>query len=181
MKELTAFAGQNWLITPTAAAVGETPPRRIQDQTWLLVLSGVAIADIQGNSQAQWLRETASMRPDLRGPLNHVINRHGIPRPPGTEDANYFIRFRVEQWAPYAALSSMFNRGASLNSGFAVDVWRPNPFDNATDIFTNAPVNNLFSGIQADVAVRDIDAIIHRLSYHITLLGQIVFVPLVIL
>ena len=121
------------------------------------------------------------MRPDLRGPLNHVINRHGIPRPPGTEDANYFIRFRVEQWAPYAALSSMFNRGASLNSGFAVDVWRPNPFDNATDIFTNAPVNNLFSGIQADVAVRDIDAIIHRLSYHITLLGQIVFVPLVIL
>jgi hypothetical protein len=31
-----------------------------------------------------------------------------------------------------------------------------------------------------DVAVRDTDAWLYRLSYHITLIGKIVFVPIII-
>jgi hypothetical protein len=175
MKEVTAFAGQNWLIIPAATAANETPPGRIQDQKWLLVLSGVGITDIKGNSTALWLHETVSMRPDLNAPLHYAINRHGIPRPPGTEGGTYWIGFQVEQWAPFATLSSIYNQGQSINSGFAVDVWRPNPFGTGTDAFTNAPLNNLFLGIQVDVAVRDTDAWLYRLSYNITLLGKIVF------
>ena len=175
VKEVKAFAGQNWLITPAATAANESPPKKIQDQKWLLVLSGVAIVDIRGNSTAQWLRETVSIRPDLQGPLHYAINRYAIPTPPGFDGLNYFSRFQVEQWAPFAALSSIYNQGQSINSGFAVDVWRPNPFQTGTDAFSNVPLNNLFSGIQVDVAVRDTDAWLYRLSYNFTLLGKIVF------
>jgi hypothetical protein len=76
----------------------------------------------------------------------------------------------------FASLSSIFNRNESINSGFAVDTWRPNHFGSGTDVLSNQHVNNIFSGINVDVAVRDTDAIIHRLGYNITLLGKIVFI-----
>ena len=69
MKVLTDFAGQNWLITPAALAVGENPPLNIHEQKFLLVLSGVVIANLEGNS-AQWLYETLSFLPDMGGPQN---------------------------------------------------------------------------------------------------------------
>ena len=180
MIEATNFAGQNWLITPAATAVNQAAPGRIQDQMWLLVLSGVVIVDIKGKSGAQWRRETVSIRPDLNGPLQFAVAKFGIPTPPGSVGANYWMGFKVEQWAPFAALSSVFNEHESVNSGFAVDVWRPNPFASGQDSFSGATHTNLFSGIQVDVAVRDTDAWLHRLSYKITLLGKIVFGPIVI-
>ena len=70
MKVLTDFAGQNWLITPAALAVGENPPASIHDQKFLLVLSGVVIANLEGNSSSQWLHETLSFIPDMAGPQN---------------------------------------------------------------------------------------------------------------
>jgi hypothetical protein len=70
MKVLTDFAGQNWLITPVALAVGEPPPANIHEQQFLLVLSGVVFANLQGNSGSQWLRETLSFLPDMAGPQN---------------------------------------------------------------------------------------------------------------
>ena len=165
------FAGQNWLITPAALGVNERPPATIADQKFLLVLSGVVILDLEGNSGSQWLRETVQINPVLLQPLNHAINRYNIPTP----TASHTPRFQVEQWVPHAALSSMFNREHSVNSGFAVDLWRPSPFQTDTDVVTNASFGNVFNGIEVDVAVRDVDAIIHRLSYHITLLGRIRF------
>jgi hypothetical protein len=77
-----------------------------------------------------------------------------------------------------AGISSIFNAGSSNNSGFAVDVWRPNPFSTVTD-FSNTQVNNIFEGVQVDVAVRDSDAWLYRLNYNITLRGKIVFSPLI--
>ena len=74
------------------------------------------------------------------------------------------------------SLSAIFNQGQSINSGFAVDAWRPNHFGSGTDVLSNRPVNNLFSGINVDLAVRDTDAWLYRLGYNITLLGKIVFV-----
>ena len=59
--------------------------------------------------------------------------------------------------------------------GFAVDTWQRNPFVHGTDVFTNTPVGNLFDGINVNVAVRDTDAILPRVSYHITLVGKIFF------
>jgi murein DD-endopeptidase MepM/ murein hydrolase activator NlpD len=180
MIEATQFAGQNWLITPAATAVTNAPPANLHQQLWLLVLTGVVIIDLKGDSAAAWRHETVSIRPDLNGPLQFAINKHGIPTPPGTNGLNFLTFFKVEQWAPFAALSSIFNQNQSINSGFAVDVWRPNPFGSAPDSFSPVPHTNLFSGIQVDVAVRDTDAWLFRLSYEITLLGKIAFGPIIL-
>jgi hypothetical protein len=76
----------------------------------------------------------------------------------------------------------MYNKGQSVNSGFAVDVWRPHHFVTDTDVITNQTINNCFSGIVVDVAVSDIDAYFYRISYHITLIGKIRFgQPIIIL
>jgi len=177
MKVLTDFAGQNWLITPAALAVGENPPASIHDQKFLLVLSGVAIANLEGNSTSQYLHETLSFLPDMAGPqnsgpLNWAIGRFGIPRPPN-QDAT--VAFSLEGWAPFVSLSSIFDQDQSINAGFAVDVWRPNHFTTGTDAFTSQPVGNIFTGINVDVAVIDTDAWIYRIGYNVTLVGKIVF------
>jgi hypothetical protein len=168
MKEIDTFAGQNWLITPAALAVDEAAPRNISGQKWLLVLSGVAITDFKGNSPAAWLAETLMIRPDVSSPLNHAVDKYSIPKP-GT------VKFQVEQGIPFAATSSIFNQNQSVNSGFSVNVWRPAPYDTGIDASSGAALNMLFTGIAVDVAVRDNDAWLYRVSYHITLLGKIVF------
>jgi hypothetical protein len=162
------IVSQNWLITPAALAVGEQPPAKINDQKWLLILSGVVIADLKGNSAAQWLHETLFFLPDIDAPLNWAINNFSIPNPGGA------ARFSLVEWAPFVSLNAIFNEQESINSGFAVDGWRPAPFDSETDV-SNQLVTQLFTGIHVDVAVRDIDAWIYRISYNITLLGKIVF------
>ena len=162
--------------------MGEPPPHSIHDQNWLLVLSGVVIADFKGNSSNQWLRDSLSFTPDMAGsnnsgPLNWAISRFSIPTP---QNSSYFTAFSVEEWAPYASLSSIFDQDQSVNAGFAVDVWRPSPFTQGTDVLSNLTVGNLFTGIIVDVAVRDTDAWIFRINYNITLLGKIVFIENVI-
>jgi hypothetical protein len=179
MSFLTDFAGQNWLITPAALAANEPPAADIRDQKWLLHLTGVVNANLKGNSTNQWLHETLSFKPDTDGPLNYAIDRHSIPRP-SADGASFGIQFSLEQWAPFASLSSIYNQGQSDNSGFAVDVWRPTHFESGPDMVTNQTVGNLFTGIDVDVAVRDTDAWIYRLSYHIVLLGKIVFIGSII-
>lgn len=177
---LTTFAGQNWLITPAPRALNQPPPASAADQMFLLVLTGVAIADLKGASASQWRRETVGLYPDLTGPVQYAIDHYGYPLPPGALGNQYLPHFQVEQWAPFAALSSMLNEGESINSGFAVDLWRPNPFATVTDS-SGTQRQNIFTGVQVDVAVRDSDAILHRLSYSIVLLGRIVTVENLIL
>jgi hypothetical protein len=174
--ELTQFAGQNWVITPAALAAGENPPASIHDQKFLLVLSGVVMANLEGNSTSQWRQETVSFLPDMAGPqnsgpLNWAIGRFGIPKPPG----NFAVGFSLEEWAPFASLSSIYDQHQAIDAGFAVDVWRPTHFAQGVDAFTLLPVNNIFSGLNVDVAVRDTDAWLYRLGYNITLLGKIAF------
>lgn len=172
MIEATNFAGQNWLITPTPAPNNQ--------KKFLLVLSGVVIIDLKGVSEQNWRREQISIRPDMVNPIKHAITQNGVTTPPGTLGSTYFAGLDVDQWVPFAAPSSMFNRNVAHNSGHAVDTWRPNPFGNGTDLVTNQPYARFFSGINVDVAVRDTDAFLHRLSYHVTLLGKIVFGPIII-
>ena len=185
MQYLTDFAGQNWLITPAALAVGENPPKDIRDQKWLLVLSGVVISNFKGDNSGGWNQQTVSFIPDMAGtddptstsgPLNWVISQYNIPRPPGTVGTQYLIRFSLEEWSPFVTLGSIFDQAQSINAGFAVNDWRPNPFDSGTDAVTGQTVNNIFTGVVADIAVSDSDAWLYRLNYNITLLGKIVFI-----
>jgi hypothetical protein len=168
---VTGFAGQNWLITPAALAHGEAPPPSIAAQKWLLVLSGVALLDFKGTTTADWRRDTLLIRPDVNAPLNHAITRFNIPHPP-----NQLVMFQLEQWSPFAAISDIFDQNQAVNAGFAVTNWRPNPFLTQTDAVSGGQLTQLFSGILVDVAVRDSDAFLRRVSYNITLLGRIVSV-----
>lgn len=196
MKTLTEFTGQNWLITPAALAIGQQQPANIHDQLWVLVLTGVVKADFKGNSGDQWLSDTLSFLPDMSGPQQHgtsgplawAIDHFHIPKP-SAPPVSYAILFSLEEWAPFASLSSIFDQNQSINAGFAVNTWRPSPFLSTgsqpgtgglgNDLLTNQPVAKIFNGITVDVAVRDADAQILRIGYHITLSGRIVFPAIV--
>jgi hypothetical protein len=174
---LTNFSGQNWLITPAALAVGEPPPASIHDQKWLLVLTGVVVADLEGNSTSQWLNANLSFLPDMAGPnnsgpLNWAIGQYGIPRPEGQ---NYGVGFVVDEWAPFVSLSAIYDQAQSIYAGYAINVWRPNHFATGVDAISDAQVGNIFTGVNADVSVSDTDAWILSLGYNITLRGRIVF------
>jgi hypothetical protein len=97
MIEVTSFAGQNWVITPAALAVNEAPPATIKDQKFLVVLSGVAMLDLKGNSTSQWRQETVLILPDIQAPMLYAINRYGIPTPPGANGLNYSTALQLEQ------------------------------------------------------------------------------------
>lgn len=170
MQYATDFAGQNWLITPAALAVNEPAPSGIAEQKWLLTLSGVVIPNLKGGAANDWLRETLLISPDTSGPMEYATARFGIPRP----DHSHPV-FTVEQWAPFGGISSIFDQDNIGNAGFAVDTWRPHPFRLLRDV-NGRDVTNVFSGVQVDVAVRDLQAVLHRVSYHFSLLGRIRFV-----
>jgi len=141
-----------------ALAVGEHPPANIHDQKWLLVLTGVVIANLKGNSASQWLNANLSFLPEMAGPsnsgpLNWAIGQYAIPRPAGQ---NYSIGFALDEWAPFVSLSAIYDQAQSIDAGYAVNVWRPNHFATGIDAFTNTPVGNIFTGSMsmAGVALR---------------------------
>jgi hypothetical protein len=185
---LSTFSGQNWLITPAAPVAPDLhQPRSFFNQTWFLVLTGIVEADLKGNSTSNWKKETVTFLPsgllypsDLdsppagEGPLFWVLNQYGIPRPPLHE---YTVCFSLQEggWAPFVALSSIFDQGQSVNAGFAVTQWRPTHFMQGVNYQTNTAFDHIFTGITVDLGVRDTDAFIYKLSYNITLLGRIVF------
>jgi hypothetical protein len=167
-------AGQNWLIVPAALAVNEAPPPSISDQRWMLVLSGVFIPNLQGTLVNDWRRETLTLVPDTNSPLEFAISQFSIPVPQNPNNPPVPV-FNLDGWVPFAAVSSNFADNTS-DAGFAVDVWRPTPFVHAIDVVSGQPVTNIFAGIDVDVAVRNNEAFLYRVSYYITLVGKIVFV-----
>jgi pimeloyl-ACP methyl ester carboxylesterase len=167
--------GQNWLITPAALAVGEPQPASIYDQRWLLVLSGVVEVDVKGASTSQWLNDTIDFLPDLAGPLQWAVERWNIAQPQTPYER---LAFALDEWAPSVSLSSIYDAHESIDAGFAVNAWRPTPFQTGADVHLAPPfdlVGNIFTGLRVDVAVRDDDAFLLRISYNITLLGRIIF------
>jgi hypothetical protein len=182
----SSFAGQNWLITPAALAVNEAKPATIADQRWFIQFSGVGILDLQGNNFDDWRREVLVIFPDVDAPLQFAISRHGIPVPTSSF-GRVSPAIVVEQMVPYAAISSAFEQDprpigtqvSHTDFGFAVDDWRPNPFFSTTDVH-DQPVSNIFTGIDVDVAIRNTAAIIHRVSYQITITGTIAFLVTIV-
>jgi hypothetical protein len=174
----TALEGQNWVITPAALALNEPPPASISGQKFFLVLAGVCSLGLKGNQAHDWRRETAEIIPDYFTPLNDAIARFGIPVPK-VQGRSVSPMFQLELWAPFAAVSSVWDQG-STDVGVAVDVWRPSPFrnDDGTFItdFAGNPITQPFRGIRVDVGIRNDQSILYRLSYNITLLGSIGFV-----
>ena len=170
-----SFACQNWLITPAARAVNEQVPSSISDQTWLFVLTGVGVVDLEGNNVNDWRRETLTLPLDriTDEVMAFALTHYPIPTP--DKPGEFFTGIQLEQWSPFSAISSVLDTDTGgVNAGFAVDAWRPTPFLPTSDVNGN-PVDQIFRGIDVDVAVRNNHATLHRVSYHITLLGKIIF------
>jgi len=173
------FTGQNWLITPAVNLPGAATtvssavhPTMSADQLWLLVLTGVVSLSFAGNNQQQWIGETVTISPDVQNPLNFALTSHGINRPPV---AGITLGFNLEMWAPYAAISGVdAPRADIVDSGFALNVWRPTHFDPNLVDSNGKPVPQVFQGINVDIAVRN-TSVITAISYNIVLVGRIVF------
>ncbi|MFT3946097.1 MAG: hypothetical protein QM763_03905 [Agriterribacter sp.] len=180
MKSITKYSVQNYIVAPAALAVNQAPPKSIIDQKWHISLSGVAIADVKCNSNNDWSGETLQLFPDIRTPIQYAINQFSIPipdNPPYTVegDGSKAYLFNVEQYTIDAALASIFDSNTAVNAGFSVNSWRPVPFKQLNGE-NNAPaLKRIFNGVLIDVATRDIDAYLYRVSYQINLLGKIVF------
>jgi hypothetical protein len=141
---------------------------------------------LQGNSTNDWLRETVPFCPGNslelgldagEGPLRYAISHYSIPTP-SQDPKDYELVFSLEDfsWAPFASLSFIYDEQQSIYAGYAVDVWRPSHFLHGLRYpEVTQTIDRIFTGISVDVAVRDTDAIIYRLGYHITLLGRIAF------
>jgi hypothetical protein len=152
----------------------------------VLVLSGVVLANRQGNSNAAWLRETVTFLPGnslslglgpSEGPLKYAISHYSIPTP-SPDPRDYDLVFSLEDfsWAPFASLSAIFDQHESINAGYAVEVWRPRHFLRGLKFpDVTQPIDRIFSGINVDISIQDDDAFILKLGYHITLLGKIAF------
>ncbi len=169
------FEAQNGLITPVPFPLGIPPPENIKRQQWLLTLSGVGIINLKGKTE-DWRRETVSIGLDIRRVVSAAINVFPIRRPPGTEDNQYFVAFQFEQATIFAAPSSILATGNNVNAGFAIDSWQADFSGTGDDAFTGTPVHNLFTGIKVNVAVRNDKSTLHRVSYHVTVLGKMVFI-----
>jgi hypothetical protein len=158
--EVAQFDGQNWLITPAVA-----PSADKQAQVWLVVLSGVAVLHSTANATGH----TIVIKPDVFGPINFAISNYGATKPAGNE---FFLQ--VEQFAPYAALGSIFDEAQSSDAGFDVNTWRPNPFSAIRDATTGIEFNQIFTGMQVDITSRQGATKLFRLPYHMTLIARIV-------
>jgi hypothetical protein len=169
---------ENVLITPVGLAFRDPDrPTSIADQDWLIHYSGVGILDLKGNNSNDWRRETLFYFPNVTSPLRWAIDFYSIPVPTSSIGQVVPQIAVLEQMvATYAAISSAFEKSSGGSDfGFAVDRWWTNDFATGTDPKGN-PVSNLFTGINIDLAVRNTNAVIHRVSYQITIKGKIAFV-----
>ena len=165
------YVSQNWIISPAGLPVNEAAPISVNNQQFVLILTGVAVIDYQGVN-SEWASDTVLLQPDIFAPVFYAVDKYQFSIP---ADVRYTPQFEVDQYALHATLSSIYNKDESVNAGYAVDNWQAHPFVKDTDVITGASLSNLFSGVEVDVAVSDSDGHILRLSYHITLLGKIRF------
>lgn len=121
-----------------------------------MVLSGVVVVDFW-SQQSNWNNDTLLIIPDRD--FNSMIAFVGVPPPP----QDYVNAFQADQYATFGGMSSIFDKDYANNTGFAVNAFEPNFYlSNGRAIY----------GIQMDLAVRDSDAALLRVAYHLTAVGQ---------
>lgn len=145
------FVSRHWLFVPTERAT-QPPNGTSIPYRGLIILSGVALVNLRGNSESNWLRERVTL--NLNNDLASAINQA-----PWRPRSGYFWIFRIEQWVPFATVNARYNAHVANHDGSAVDTFRLEPTRGAV--------------LHADVAVRDTDAYLYRMGYHLDLYGRL--------
>jgi hypothetical protein len=147
------FTARHWMFIPNERVTQPPNPPAVPYRG-LIILTGIAIIDLQGASPASWRRERVILRLD-RDFARAAALAPWAPNTPGN-----FLVFQSEQWAPFVTVNARYNRGPADNDGTAVDsFW--------LDLSAGKAVINI------DVAVRDVDAFIYRLGYSLHLYGRL--------
>jgi hypothetical protein len=107
-------------------------------------LTGVGVGGPMAGTGSDWIRGRLEFKVPVRG----LVDGKAL---------------RLIHWAPFVALSSISNDRTATFAGWAVDgfglVSPQIPIRSSVNVF-------------CDVAIRDIDGFINRLSYNISLLGH---------
>lgn len=171
----SSYQSLSTFVTPAARALTQPATTDPAEQRWVFGLSGVVLVDFTGTSNATWRHEQLLISPNLGSALIPALGRYSIPTPAGTPGKDWAPWVQVEDALPLATLGSIFDAHEAINAGFAVDGWtvqtRP-----GTEAGTGATVQGLLSGLVADLAVRDNDAILHRVSFSLLAQGRMRFV-----
>jgi hypothetical protein len=69
----------------------------------------------------------------------------------------------MDQWAPIASLNSVEETGPSNAAGYAVDTFA-----------IRQPAPATFVTLEMAVAVRDVDSVLHRIGFNVSLTGRLV-------
>lgn len=148
------FVARHWMLVPIERVTQPPNPPAVPYRGQI-ILSGVVLIDLKGTSSDQWLRDRVFL--DLGEDLSRALNlAPWAPRP-----GNYWATILPEQWIAFATVNSRFNEQHAINDGTAADAFG---MQNASRWWI-------------DVAVRDTDAWIYRLAYHVTLYGAIEDAP----
>ncbi|MCZ6862540.1 MAG: hypothetical protein O7I42_20085 [Alphaproteobacteria bacterium] len=137
---------RHWLRMPT-------PHARANSE--LFVFSGIAIFDQLKGTGSSWEGGTAT-----------IVANYGNVIPEGRA-------ILPHHWTVNIQLASIFNANVANNTGWSVNDYRLRRFRNALGGDRVAVVEGKLI-VRAEIAVRDIDAFIHRLSYDVTILGTVV-------
>ena len=119
MPVITEFDNQDWSISPVAPALGAPPARSIDQQKWVLNLTGVVIPNFKsGVGGSQWGRETIDFFPDSRTPLTHALLEAGVPIPPRPAYDNRPY-LDMEQWTLFATINAIYDAHKAVDAGSA--------------------------------------------------------------
>lgn len=141
-------AARHWLRMPAPAAGSGME---------LFTFSGIAIFNggIKCQLNSGWDRKEAFINASY--PNIAAINKAILPT----------------NWTVSIHLSSIFDQQAAVNGGWAVDEYSMLLEKNGIDGKDVALANGILR-LRAKIALQDIDAYIHRLSYQVTILGKVV-------
>jgi hypothetical protein len=183
--ETPAIFDQKWLLVMSGVVSGESDPT-------LPSPTGADWAVLKGNSTSNWNQQRVSIWPGAstsnfialdngikEGPLYFALNNYfphvGSPYFPTPYFADSWKPcFSVETWAINVGLAQIFDEGPSIDAGYVVDDWQLSQTTTANSAYIGGgTIPNVFTGIEANVGVKDTDAWVMKLNFQITLQGRI--------
>jgi hypothetical protein len=171
------------VITPAALALSDQRPRDTGEQKWLLVLTGCLPCSVSWPPPGSTDREAPAgsqfiaFRPDIKNPCLYAINHYGVPRPAGAEGADYRVEFKIEQCASFVGVvMSEITPAADWQSTTGIINWFPTA-GWGREVSSGGQIRELFKGIEVQCLADKAGALL-AISYHITLIGNIVFIQI---
>jgi hypothetical protein len=127
--------------------------------TFLLSVSGLAFLEFQGQPGTGWRRDSVEMFVPLTNALGATKR---VPK------QGYHLEFALQQWTTFVTPNAFSDLNTAVNFGIAVDTF-------GIDWRSGAP--EISVRVTFDVAVRDVDADLHRVAYMLLLIGDVSEAP----